>query len=209
MALRRELNKSRPAAKPRLKKAKCPVHEITGLSLRSKWAAGKARRGSISEWIRDRGATRPPAHFQRNPLGRGRLAVFLRCSLLTYQFRYARHSRLEKQPTGLRRKASYFVNRTRATLQSCWLSLRPAGRSLWIDRILRPHPEGYPPISDYGNSSVGCFINALNRCIEHGAILRIGLLERQPFHQGAREARHDTVIPAEAIIPFFQRVPSR
>jgi hypothetical protein len=51
-------------------------------SLRSKWAAGKARGGRISELIRNRRATQPPAHFQRNPPGRGRLAVFPRCSLL-------------------------------------------------------------------------------------------------------------------------------
>ena len=40
--------------------------------------------------IRNRRTTQPPAHFHRNPLGRGQLAVFLRCSLLTYRFRYAR-----------------------------------------------------------------------------------------------------------------------
>jgi hypothetical protein len=28
---------------------------------------------------------RPPAHFQRNPVGRGQLAVFPRCSLGPYQ----------------------------------------------------------------------------------------------------------------------------
>jgi hypothetical protein len=33
--------------------------------------------------------------FQANPLGRGQLADFLRCSLLTYRSRYARRSRLE------------------------------------------------------------------------------------------------------------------
>jgi hypothetical protein len=50
---------------------------VTGIAaLRSKWAAGKAvragqaERGSISESIRDRGATQPPAHFHRNPPGR-------------------------------------------------------------------------------------------------------------------------------------------
>src|SRR6516165_9962060 len=59
-------------------------------SLRSKWAAGKARGGRISKLIRNRRATRPPAHFQRNPLGRGQLAVFPRCSLDPYQFRYGR-----------------------------------------------------------------------------------------------------------------------
>jgi hypothetical protein len=55
-------------------------------ALRSKWAAGKAVRaglalgGRISESIRNRRATPPPAHFQRNPPGRGQLAVFPRCS---------------------------------------------------------------------------------------------------------------------------------
>src|ERR1700674_2869925 len=40
--------------------------------------------GSISERIRDRRATQPPAHFHRSPLGRGQLAVFPRCSLDPY-----------------------------------------------------------------------------------------------------------------------------
>ena len=75
------------------------------MSLRSKWVAGKARGGRISKLIRNRRATQPPAHFHRNPLGRGQLAVFLRCSLLTYRSRYARRSRLEKQPTDLRRNS--------------------------------------------------------------------------------------------------------
>src|SRR5258708_872189 len=87
-------------------------------ALRSKWAAGKAVRaglalgGRISESIRNRRATPPPAHFHRNPPGRGQLAVFPRCSLLTYQFRYARRSRLEKQPTDRRRKPCYLWDRT-------------------------------------------------------------------------------------------------
>jgi len=65
-------------------------------SLRSKWAAGKARGGRISESIRNRRATPPPAHFQRNPPGRGQLAVFLRCSLDPYEFRYGRFARALK-----------------------------------------------------------------------------------------------------------------
>jgi hypothetical protein len=66
------------------------------MSLRSKWAAGKAVRaglavgGRISESIRSRRATQPPAHFQGNPLGRGQLTVFPRCSLGPYQSRYGR-----------------------------------------------------------------------------------------------------------------------
>src|ERR1700730_5730726 len=103
-------------------------------SLRSKWAVGKAVRaglaegGRISESICNRRATQPPAHFQRNPPGRGRLAVFRRCSLLTYQSRYARRpariatrsvaggSRLEKQPTDLGRRHHYMRDGTLGNL---------------------------------------------------------------------------------------------
>jgi len=66
------------------------------MSLRSKWAAGKARGGRISKSIRNRRATQPPAHFQRNPMGRGQLAVFPRCSLDPYRFRYGRIARALK-----------------------------------------------------------------------------------------------------------------
>ena len=38
----------------------------------------------MSQSIRNRRATPPPAHFHRNPLGRSQLAVFLRCSLDPY-----------------------------------------------------------------------------------------------------------------------------
>src|SRR5215510_443478 len=74
----------------------CIVLHIMVASLRSKWAAGKARGGRISKLIRNRRATQPPAHFQRNPLGRGRLAVFPRCSLGPYAFRYGRFARALK-----------------------------------------------------------------------------------------------------------------
>ncbi len=63
--------------------------------LRSKWAC-EARGGSIFESIRDRRATKQPAHFQRNPSGRGRLAVFPRCSLDPYEFGYGRFARALK-----------------------------------------------------------------------------------------------------------------
>jgi hypothetical protein len=65
-------------------------------SLRSKWAVGKARGGRISASIRNRRATQPPAHFQRNPPGRGQLAVFPRCSLDPYEFGYGRIARAFK-----------------------------------------------------------------------------------------------------------------
>src|SRR6516225_4187509 len=93
----------------------CPRIRI--LSLRSKWAAGKARGGRISRSIRNRRATQPPAHFQRNPPGRGQLAVFPRCSLDPYESRYGRFARLEKQPTDLRRRHHYM--RDGALERSC------------------------------------------------------------------------------------------
>src|SRR3984893_6954585 len=75
---------------------------------------------NISKSIRDRRATRPPAHFHRNPPGRGRLAVFLRCSLDPYESDRGARSRLEKQPTDLRQNACYFGDRTLA-----WKSREP------------------------------------------------------------------------------------
>ena len=72
--------------------------------------------GSISKAIRDRRTTQPPADFHRNPLGRGQLAVFPRCSLDPYDSDMGaspvRSDRLEKQPTGLRQNTSYFGDRT-------------------------------------------------------------------------------------------------
>jgi hypothetical protein len=50
----------------------------------------------MSKPICNRRTTQPPAHFQRNPLGRGRLAVFPRCSLGPYQFGYGRFARALK-----------------------------------------------------------------------------------------------------------------
>src|SRR6201993_2295525 len=92
----------------------CPVPEISICFVEIKMGrrqGGPSRtggRGRVSKSIRNRRATQPPAHFHRNPLGRGQLAVFPRCSLLTYRFRYARRSRLEKKPTDLRRKTCVF-----------------------------------------------------------------------------------------------------
>jgi hypothetical protein len=66
------------------------------MALRSKWAIGKAQGGRISKSICNRRATPPPAHFQRNPPGRGQLAVFPRCSLGPYESRYGRFARALK-----------------------------------------------------------------------------------------------------------------
>src|SRR6266436_5226237 len=109
------------------------------MSLRSKWAAGKARGGRISESIRNRRATQPPTHFQRNPPGRGRLAVFPRCSLLTYQSRYARRSRLEKQPTDLRRHHHYMRDGTLGRLKPASITRSGGGAAVakarFVDQV--------------------------------------------------------------------------
>src|ERR1700756_5146104 len=57
-------------------------------------------------------AGQPPAHFHRNPPGRGQLAVFPRCSLDPYDSDMGLRSRLEKQPTDLRQNTCYFGDRT-------------------------------------------------------------------------------------------------
>jgi hypothetical protein len=56
--------------------------------LRSKGPPARREEGAYLSVIRNRRATQPPAHFQRNPPGRGQLAVFPRCSLDPYESRY-------------------------------------------------------------------------------------------------------------------------
>ena len=82
------------------------------MSLRSKWAVGKARGGRISESIRNRRATQPPAHFQRNPPAAASW-LFFRVARSTRMTQiWALRSRLEKQPTDLRRHHHYMRDGT-------------------------------------------------------------------------------------------------
>ena len=48
----------------------------------------------------------------------------------------------------------------------------------------------------------GRLVDPLNGRIQHGIELGIGLLGRQPLDQRPREARHDAVIPAQAVVGF-------
>jgi len=50
---------------------------------------------------------------------------------------------------------------------------------------------------------VGRLEDTLNGCIQPGVELSIGLLGRQPLYQRSRKARHDAVIPAQAVVGFF------
>ena len=96
-------------------------------SLSSKWAVGKARGGRISESIRNRRATRPPAHFQRNPPGRASW-LFFRVARSTRMTQiWALRSRLEKQPTDLRRRHHYLRDGTLVILPLLHLLLNLLG----------------------------------------------------------------------------------
>src|SRR4029077_15008215 len=102
---------------------------------------GPSTRGeerSISQSIRDRRATRSPAHFHRDPWGRSQLAVFLRCSLGPYDSDMGARSRLEKLPTDFRQNICYFGDRTlgclstpNATRCSWWARVTPGSRPEW------------------------------------------------------------------------------
>src|SRR5262249_13516698 len=45
--------------------------------------------------------------------------------------------------------------------------------------------------------------DALNRFIQQSVVLGLGLLDRQPLYQRPRKARHDAVIPTQAVVAFF------
>ena len=83
----------------------CPVTTMAFVEIKMGRRQGARSGAYLNRYVTDpASAGQPPAHFHRNPPGRDRLAVFPRCSLLTYRSRYARRSRLEKRPTDRRRK---------------------------------------------------------------------------------------------------------
>ena len=55
----------------------------------------------------------------------------------------------------------------------------------------------------------GRLVDPLNGRIQHGIELGIGLLGRQPLDQRPREARHDAVIPAQAVVGFCLHIAAR
>src|ERR1700751_2201117 len=64
----------------------CLINNVAFVAIKMGRRSGscRTRGGRISRLIRNRRATQPPAHFHRNPPGRGQLAVFPRCSLDPY-----------------------------------------------------------------------------------------------------------------------------
>ena len=57
-------------------------------------------------------------------------------------------------------------------------------------------------------SGIGRLKDTLNGRIQHGVVFGIGLLGREPLDQRPRKAGHDAVIPAQAIVGFFPRIPA-
>jgi hypothetical protein len=88
-----------------------------------------ARSGAyLNRYVTDEQRGRRPI-FIATLRAAGQLAVVPRCSLLTYQSRYARRSRLEKPPTDQRRKPCYFADRT---LELPCYRLKPRSCKLWL-----------------------------------------------------------------------------
>src|SRR5882672_974634 len=58
-------------------------------------------------------------------------------------------------------------------------------------------------------SRVGRLKDAVNGCIEHRLELSIGLPDRQPLDQRPGKARHDAVIPPQALVAFLSCISAR
>jgi len=53
---------------------------------------------------------------------------------------------------------------------------------------------------------IGRRVDALNRLVQRGVKLSVGLLSRKDFGKSPRKARDNAMIPAQAIIGFFSRI---
>src|SRR5271156_6477008 len=98
--------------------SRCPVPEIRGMLLRSKWAAGKAVRAGLAlegaylnRYVTDEQRSRRPIFIAT--LRAGASWLFFRVARSTRMTQiWALRSRLEKQPIDLRQHTSYFGDRT-------------------------------------------------------------------------------------------------
>src|SRR5947209_7212745 len=98
------------------------------------------------------------------------------------------------------------------SMTSMWRRSAPAcsaSATCWPRRAKSAERMDGASFTVIARSSVGRLEDALNRCIQQGVVLRIGLLGRQPLHQRSREARHDAVLPPQALIAFFPCIAAR
>src|SRR5215469_9969709 len=185
---------------------------VTGIAaLRSKWAAGKARRGSISESIRDRGATQPPAHFHRNPPGCASFAWLLCRSSVEDHSGYAPSSlRASSQNTQQRRYTSHglgalakhrfaegkYLNSS-SSLSLCGnisgFVTSPHGCSAKISRGLR---SSVPQLAHSGDEFQAEFSSVAGRRIS--LVRRSTRLYRSNLQQGGEDRRLDEMADGAA-----------
>src|SRR5215475_14912369 len=64
-------------------------------------------------------------------------------------------------------------------------------------------------IADNSRSRNGGLEDALDRRIQQGVVLSVGLLDRQPFDQRPRKARHDAMISSQAPVAFVSCIAAR
>src|SRR5262249_6413569 len=113
-------------------------------------------------------------------------------------------------PTCLPRWAKSAARMEGASFTAC-LSISPVpfGHNARTVRVVRPPQRFRSNTPLIAGSGVGRLKDTLNVRIQPGIELRIGLLGRQPLDQRPRKARHDTVIPAQALVRFVPRIPAR
>src|SRR5262249_45046764 len=79
------------------------------------------------------------------------------------------------------------------------------GLFAWSDLRIR-FPSDAPLITCLGAGRLKDTLHVgIQPCVE----LRIGLLGRQSLNQRPRKARHNAVIPAQAVVGFVPRIPTR
>src|SRR4029077_13632860 len=70
-------------------------------------------------------------------------------------------------------------------------------------------PLRFRPLCGSRRSRVGRLEDAVNGCVKHRVELSIGLRGRQPLDQGPGKARHDAVIPPQALVAFLSCISAR
>src|SRR5262249_17559560 len=124
-------------------------------------------------------------------------------------------SAIDEAPTALAWVNSSIAFGDRSKTTHWW---RPASRRWTMLAPMRPSPIipicitqllWVQKVHGSGCCRFGGPVDPLNRSTKPGVVLAVGLLGRQPLDQRPRKARHDAVIPRQAPVAFFPRVPAR
>jgi hypothetical protein len=112
-------------------RCECPVPEIAGILLRSKWAVGKRREEGayLNRYPTDEQRGRRPIFIATLWAGASWLFFLRRGGSTRMTQIWVLRSRLEKQPTDLRQYTCYFGDRTLGTLPRKYGIALHAGRA--------------------------------------------------------------------------------